>query len=943
MTQRLPPQAQQSSELFFRRELGKYRLLASLGEGGMANVYLAVSHGRGGFTKLVVVKVMRASLANDAELVALFLEEARIAARLSHPNVVQTYEIGEDDGAHFIAMEYLEGQPLSEIVRRRPDVSAVFPLRFHVRVLADALVGLQYAHEVGDFHGRRLGLIHRDISPQNIFVTYAGHTKILDFGIAKVSSGAIQTQTGILRGKVAYMAPEQVMGEPLDQSVDTYAFGVMLWEALAGSRLRRAADSDRLAEIVNRDVRDPRALAPEAPAELVRVCLKALARQREARYASAAAMHADLDAWLEATSPRVVADDVGRHVATQFASERERIREIVESQLDASSPELLVLSLFPPAAPSAAAAPIARAASTRARWRLVAAAFVGLSVAIVATWFAFQRGRESVSSSPISTTPRPGASNEASSPTAMTDVSSPRTSSPEALAAYELAMQSLHDADIRSAKASLERALEIDPLFAAAHMRASWWSSVSRPTESRAHFERAMQLRGVLSSRDQVLLNAFEPELYRQPADLVESEQRLAEAVRHFPGDTELLFYAARTDQHLGRAQEAIASFDAALGVDAHFALAWWSRGNAQEDAADTVGALASYDRCIEASPSASSCLIDRGRLHAVQGRCDRFEADARRLIVISPRGSRGYAMLALALAARGNPAADEALRQAWAALPDAQRARRTLYDRGQVAASRGNFTEVVALASELAALLAGSNAELDQSEPARQLLDAYDEMGDTARAAQIAKEFLRRRDAWSPAPSVGDSPSQGSVPVMLAALRRVGALGTDAFEAQRDAWTRDAFATLAPDARGEFWYVAFAAPVETRDDAQRALAALTRYPIAKHARHLSAPEGLMGRVLARAGRASDALPHLESAAAACTILDAPILFVRTHFELGQVKEALGDRIGACASYAYVVERWGEAKPRSRTADGATARMRALHCSARAVERNGKP
>lgn len=169
----------------------------------------------------------------------------------------------------------------------------------------------------------------------------------------------------------------------------------------------------------------------------------------------------------------------------------------------------------------------------------------------------------------------------------------------------------------------------------------------------------------------------------------------------------------------------------------------------------------------------------------------------------------------------------------------------------------------------------------------------------------------------------------------MLAALRRVGALSTDAFEAQRDAWTRDAFATLAPDARGEFWYVAFAAPVETRDDAGCALAALTRYPIAKHARHLSAPEGLMGRVLARAGRASDALPHLESAAAGCTLLDVPILFVRTHFELGQVKEALGDRTGACASYAYVVERWGEAKPRSRTADGATARMRALHCVAR--------
>src|SRR5260370_910736 len=192
------------------RDGGKYKLLAELGRGGMANVYLAVARGPSGFNKLVVLKCLRSDLASDTELLAMFLDEARLAARLNHPHVVQTYEVGEYVGRPVIVMEYLEGQVLSSLVQRAQSNNAL-PLSLHLRVIIDALEGLHHAHELTDYDGKPLGLVHRDISPQNVFVTFDGHVKVLDFGIAKAATSQSQTATGILKGKVKYMAPEQML------------------------------------------------------------------------------------------------------------------------------------------------------------------------------------------------------------------------------------------------------------------------------------------------------------------------------------------------------------------------------------------------------------------------------------------------------------------------------------------------------------------------------------------------------------------------------------------------------------------------------------------------------------------------------------------------------------------------------------------------------------
>src|SRR5262245_26552316 len=195
------------------RWVGKYRILSELGRGGMSNVYLAVARGPGGVNKLVVLKAVLPELASEPGALTMFLDEARLAAQLNHPNVVQTYEVGTEGDRHVIVMEYLEGQSLSGILRRADQANNPLSLALHLRIVINALEGLHYAHELCAYDGAPLMLVHRDISPQNVFITYEGQVKVLDFGIAKATSSSTHTATGIVKGKIAYMAPEQIIGD----------------------------------------------------------------------------------------------------------------------------------------------------------------------------------------------------------------------------------------------------------------------------------------------------------------------------------------------------------------------------------------------------------------------------------------------------------------------------------------------------------------------------------------------------------------------------------------------------------------------------------------------------------------------------------------------------------------------------------------------------------
>jgi eukaryotic-like serine/threonine-protein kinase len=311
---------------------GKYRVIAELGQGGTANVYLAVARGPSGFNKLVVLKFLKAELAVEPEFRRMFLNEARLAARLNHPNVVQTNEVFEEDGRPIIVMEYLEGAALSRIVSRAREQGQPIPMAMHLRVICDVLSGLHYSHELRDYDGTPLGVVHRDMTPQNVFVSFDGKVTLLDFGIAKLTGAIAETQTGVLKGKLRYMPPEQIMGEVVDRRTDIFAVGVMMWEAVTREKMWRGlADATVMHNIVNGVIPTPRSVRSDVPQRLEQICMKALATNPNGRYATAAELQLDIEEWLSGNT--VTNRTIGQFVSAVFGDVRARTRDLIERQL----------------------------------------------------------------------------------------------------------------------------------------------------------------------------------------------------------------------------------------------------------------------------------------------------------------------------------------------------------------------------------------------------------------------------------------------------------------------------------------------------------------------------------------------------------------------------------------------------------------------------------
>ncbi len=308
---------------------GKYRLLAELGRGGMADVYLAASNGLGGFQKLVVLKVSRVS--DDPAFAQMFLDEARLSARLSHVNVVQTYEVGEENGRQYIVMEYLDGPSLYRLNRLASSSGGV-PLRLMVQILANVLGGLHYAHTLKDFDGTPLAVVHRDLSPQNLMVTSQGACKLLDFGIAKTTDSRTQTHAGFNRGKITYMAPEQALGQPVDARADVFSVGVLLAEAIT----RKPFWGDATTAVIS-----SRLLSGDIPdigqagidPVLEEIGQNALAADREQRITSAQEFKDELDWYLGTIGGPVSAEGLAAWLAPVIAEDRRKVNALIDQQL----------------------------------------------------------------------------------------------------------------------------------------------------------------------------------------------------------------------------------------------------------------------------------------------------------------------------------------------------------------------------------------------------------------------------------------------------------------------------------------------------------------------------------------------------------------------------------------------------------------------------------
>ncbi len=301
----------------------------------MATVYLGRISGAGGFQRFVAIKRLHPHLAREPEFIQMFLDEARLAARIHHPNVVPILEIGATDAGYYLVMEYVEGDTLARLVTHPGSESKPVPVPLAGRIIVDMLTGLHAAHELADDEGHPLQIVHRDVSPQNVLVGVDGSSRLSDFGVARATSKLSITQNGQLKGKLAYMAPEQARGiKDIDRRADVFAAGVVMWEALTGHRLFRGdGEADTFNKVLNEPIPRLGSALSAAPPVLEAVLAKALSRDREERYPTAAAFADEVERAVREVGPAATHRDVAKYLHSVLGVEIAQQRDAVRSWL----------------------------------------------------------------------------------------------------------------------------------------------------------------------------------------------------------------------------------------------------------------------------------------------------------------------------------------------------------------------------------------------------------------------------------------------------------------------------------------------------------------------------------------------------------------------------------------------------------------------------------
>jgi eukaryotic-like serine/threonine-protein kinase len=329
--------------------VGPYEIVGKVGGGGMAAVFLGRKPRADGGFDMAAVKVMLADLAKQEQFVAMFTDEAKLLSRLNHPNISRTLEVGYGNHLAFIAMELLLGRTLGDVWEAAK--SAEVPFRFDVAAWIGSQVAraLHYAHELADEAGQPMGLVHRDVNPANIFLTYEGQVKLFDFGLAKANGRKAHTKSGIVKGKVSYLSPEQLRQLPLDRRSDIFTLGTTLWELTTLSRLfKRDSDLDTIVAIREGVVPDPQALVDDYPEELWRIVRRALETDREARYATAKELADDLSAFAASQGAGEMSPFVTTLIDHLFPGERDKQSGWLDKTV-AMAPRVGAPTMMPPA------------------------------------------------------------------------------------------------------------------------------------------------------------------------------------------------------------------------------------------------------------------------------------------------------------------------------------------------------------------------------------------------------------------------------------------------------------------------------------------------------------------------------------------------------------------------------------------------------------------
>ncbi len=842
----------------------RYEVLELLGSGGMGEVYRARDRK---LARLVALKILHARPGAGTHGAERLLREARAAAALSHANVLAVFDVGEVQepealrGLAYIAMELVVGRSL------RPYVGDEgVPMDRRVSWLRDVALALAAAHQAG--------IVHRDVKLENAMIRNDGAVKVLDFGIARRAGVALEAWSSLGAHAVSTADTEPVSGSStLSSFVGTPLY--MAPEQLRGEALDGRADQFAWGVMAYELVTGKSPWSGRALSEAVALASQILDRVPPAPR--------DVDARVPDAVSRAIARALSKRIDDRFTS----MQEVADALRGAAEERTEPHYTMSPA---------------RRRRGLVAS---GALIAALAGggWLARRA--------------QVNASAEAAAAGRL-------SANAGATAAYHAGVQAFRDASLGPALRQLGRAVELDSLFAAAHLRLAMTKLVAGWEVTSAELQPARDARATLGAHDLTLLRAIEP-LVLEPPDFEESLRRFDAAARAYPADAELALDRAFVLDKLARPERALEAVDAAIALDPTLAVALMEKGQLLLETGNASGAFEVYRKCTKISPGTTSCLADMAAVEANEGQCEELLATSRRLIAVAPDEPAPYHRLAEALAGTGEPfdVVRAALRQRLEHEPASDRRASEASSEAALAILEGDFPRALRTYAEMDAQKGSDFNENDLFDSAYTQMLLELELGQPARATDLARGYLRQRTAWPG--QVHDSSLAA-----YAVERSAGAITASDLDAQRREW-------LAHNEGESAWYrwiTAYAGTTTTPDEARAALAAKPE-GVATNPLFMPPDQSEpIGRAYALAGSSEEGTRYLTAASSSCAVLvgTAAVFSTWAAYELGRALEARGDAAGACRAYERVLTRWGKATPASTTAAKARARRAELGC-----------
>ena len=864
--------------------LGRFTILSELGRGGMGVVYAAEDRTLG---RQVALKVL--PTAGDEERRQRFLREARSAAALTHAGIATLYDVGEVEGRVFIAMELVRGRTLRDMI----DARVGSPHRRGIELPEALRIACDITRALARAHAR--GFVHRDLKPENVMIADDGAVKLLDFGLAKQSEAAQTDLTMGVRppGVSSGSTPADAAPVPaILTTEDGRILGTpsyMSPEQAKGRRVDARSDVFSFGVMLYELCTGARPFTGATPVEL----FIALDRDEPA-------LPSQVNPAVPPAVERVILRCLRKAPAERYPDAGAVLRDLERAHEGDG-----------------------RSVSARPWKQMLAAALAAVVLVVTGAHYGIPRLRalSAPAAMPVDETPMPSSSSEA------------------ALAAYRGGLEALRKG--KGPSHGFVRAIELDPTLGAAHVQLAAGGLTGMTDIAREHLRKAEDLRGRLGERDLAILNAVEPVVGRQPSDWAETNRRLTALTERFPGDAQIWFMLGVGHGNYDDFDIAVRDIERALAIDPGYAAASMYLALMLEYSGHSDKAHKAVERCLERDPSSIECLGFRARLESEAGSCEAMEGTSRQLIAATSTPLYGYKMLAHALAARGRPVPTvrEAVRLANEIPVDLpaplarERKEESIASAWSFAAFQGDFEAAEQRAREYAQAVAGSRLQQLHGAAALDLANVLEEVGRSAEAAKVAGDFLDQRDAWEPDPRAEDGAlGYDTTPMLLRIALHGGRLSAAEVTTRRDTWLASWQARLTPVSRNFLWLYGFARVVETPEDARAALDVLPTYGPLPPYRPWTLVDADVGRTYLLAGRVSEALDWIERATHKCLVLHYPIDHIRSYLLLGQAREAAGDKPGACVSYQMVLDRWGQAKPRSVTAERARARIQALDC-----------